>query len=62
MATEAKRASNARYLAKYKGISVRIPLDELPRVQQAADAAGQSLAGYIIEAMRKRMDAEKMDK
>ena len=43
MSTEAKRASNARYLAKLKNVSIRLQ-------PEAAEAAGESLSGYIKEA------------
>ena len=50
MSTEAKRASNARYLAKLKTVSIRLQPEEAESIQQAAEAAGESLSGYIKEA------------
>lgn len=53
-----KKATNERYLAKFKTVSVRIPLEWLDGLQSAATASGQSLQGYILQAIRERMERE----
>ena len=53
--TEKKKASNARYLAKFKSYTIRVPEEEKERIDQAAAAAGQSISSYILDAVRARM-------
>lgn len=55
MYNEAKKASNAKYLSKFKPVSLRIDPDEAIQIKKAADAAGESLAKYIMNACRERM-------
>ncbi len=58
MSTEAKRAGNARHMAKLDRIEIR-PYDEAGKqIRAAAAAAGQSLQGYILQAISERMDRE----
>ena len=63
MSTEAKRACNARYQNKLDRISIQPPKEEGAKIRQAAAAAGQSVQGYILEAVRDRMgrDVDKED-
>lgn len=58
MSTDAKRAGNARYLAKLKTITVRMRPETAVNVRQAADAAGESLNAYIVGAVAQRMDRD----
>lgn len=58
MSTDAKRAGNARYLAKLKTITVRMRPETAANVRQAADAAGESLNAYIVGAVAQRMDRD----
>lgn len=58
MSTDAKRAANARYLAKFKAISVRFTQEDAEAIQRAADAAGESLSGYIGNAAKARAERE----
>ena len=58
MSSDAKRASNARYLSKLKTVSVRFAQTDATAVQAAADAAGESLNAYIVGAVAQRMDRE----
>lgn len=62
MSTDAKRAGNARYLAKLKTWTIRIKPDEAEKIEQAAAAAGQSKNEYVLEAVRRRMEQEQADK
>ena len=58
MSTDAKRAGNARYLAKLKTITVRMRPETAVNVRQAADAAGESLNAYILGAVAQRLDRD----
>ena len=58
MYNEKKKATNERYLSKFKTVSVRFPLEWVDSMQSAAAAAGQSLQGYILQAVRERMERE----
>ena len=55
MSSDAKRASNARYLAKFKTVSVRFTQTDAVAVQSAADSAGESLNAYIVGALAQRL-------
>ena len=58
MSSDAKRASNARYLAKFKTVSVRFTQTDAVAVQYAADSAGESLNAYIVGAVAQRMERD----
>ena len=58
MSTDAKRAGNSRYLAKFRTITIRLSQEEKQRIEQAAAQAGESVAGYILRAIRQRMAGE----
>ena len=62
MSSEAKRAANARYLSKFKAVSVRLTQEDAETIQRAADAAGESLSGYISSAAKSRAERENHDK
>lgn len=53
--TQKKKASDARYLAKLDKMLVRPYQAEGTQIRQAAADAGQSLQGYILDAVRQRM-------
>lgn len=53
--TEAKKASNARYLAKCAQLNIKPAMEEADKIRAAAAAAGQSTQGYILDAVRERM-------
>lgn len=53
-------ASRARYEAKaYDKALIRFKAGELDAIRAAADAAGESLNGYITQAVRDRMNTGK---
>lgn len=58
--SEAKKRANAKYDAKtYQRINLLIRKDEHPNraeITEAADVAGESLNGYIKQAIRERME------
>lgn len=56
--TEAKKRNNANYTAKCDYINVRPLKAEGTAIRAAAAAAGQSLQGYILQAVRARMEQE----
>lgn len=58
MSTDAKRAGNARHLAKLGRIDLRPYKDECARIKEAAESAGESLQAYILQAVRERMERE----
>ena len=57
--TEAKRASNRKSDMKYQQILLKPYKDEGQLIREFASAAGQSVQGYILQAVRDRMDREK---
>lgn len=55
---ESKRRNNDNYNAKCDTIQIR-PLKPIgDQIRAAAAAAGQSLQGYILQAVRERMERE----
>ena len=58
MSTDAKRRGNARYLATKKTVTIRMQPEAHTEMQGAAVAAGQILQGYILQAVRERMERE----
>ncbi len=55
---EAKKAANKRSDAKYMQILIKPYKAEGEAIRAAAAAAGQSLQGYILQAVRDRMQQE----
>ena len=58
MSTEAKRAGNARHQAKLDRIVIQPGKEEGAIIRQAATNAGQSVQGYILQAIKERMERE----
>lgn len=59
MATsKAKLATNAKHVAKLDQIMIRPSKEDGAAIRAAAAVAGQSLQGYIIQAVRERMERE----
>ena len=56
--TEAKKRNNANYTAKCDYINVRPLKAAGAAIRAAAEASGQSLQKYILEAVRARMEQE----
>ena len=57
--SQKKRESLDRYNATCDYISIRPKKDVGQEIRAAAAAAGQSLQGYILQAVRERMEREK---
>ena len=58
MSTDAKRAGNARHQAKLDRIVIQPEKEEGAKIRQAAANAGQSVQGYILQAIKERMERE----
>lgn len=58
MSTDAKRAGNARHQAKLDRIVIQPEKEEGAIIRQAASNAGQSVQGYILQAIKERMERE----
>lgn len=53
-----KRLTNDKYNAKCTQINIKPLSQEATAIKAAAAASGQSLQGYILQAVRTRMQAE----
>ena len=58
MSTDAKRTGNARHQAKLDRIVIQPGKEEGTIIRQAAADAGQSVQGYILQAINERMERE----
>ena len=58
MSSEAKRKANAKYLQSMKTLTLRVKPEEAEEIKRAA---GNSVQGYIISAVRERMAAESQE-
>ena len=56
--SDAKRRNNDNYNAKCDAIQIRPLKSDGEQIRAAAAAAGQSLQGYILQAVRERMERE----
>ena len=56
--SEKKKLTNNRYLAKCAQLNLKPPKEEAAAIRAAAAACGQSVQGYILQAVRARMQAE----
>lgn len=56
--SEAKKRNNANYTAKCDCINIRPLKQEGAKIRAAAKNAGQSLQGYILQAIRERMERD----
>lgn len=56
--TDAKKASDARHNAKLDQIMIKPYKGEGEAIRGAAKTAGQSLQGYILQAVRQKMRAD----
>ena len=58
MATEAQRRASINYNKRQDNIMVRPGKEEGAEIRQAAANAGQSVQGYILQAIKERMERE----
>lgn len=59
--SETKRRNNDAYNAKCDAIMLRPRKEAGQEIRAAALAAGQSLQGYILQAVRERMERDGAD-
>ena len=53
--SEAKKRANARYIAKnYESIPIKYPRGTRAKIHVLATKAGESMAGYILKAVKER--------
>ena len=58
MSTDAQRAAVLRHQAKLDRIVIQPEKEEGTIIRQAAANAGQSVQGYILQAIKERMERE----
>ena len=58
MATEAQRRASINYNKRQDNIMIRPSKVEGAEIRQAAFNAGQSVQGYILQAIKERMERE----
>ncbi len=58
MSTDAQRAAVLRHQAKLDRIVIQPSKEEGMKIRQAAADAGQSVQGYILQAIKERMERE----
>ena len=58
MSSDAQRKASSKYLATKKTLTLRFTPSEANAVKAAAAAAGESTQGYILSAVRQRMERE----
>ena len=58
MSTDAQRAAVLRHQAKLDRIVIQPSKEEGMKIRQAASNAGQSAQGYILQAIKERMERE----
>ena len=57
--SDAQRRANAKWESKaYKKILLRIRIEDFEEIAAAIEASGESTNGYIMKAIRERMDRE----
>ena len=61
MSTEAKREGNKRHQLKLDRIVIQPSKEEGERIRAAAAESGESLQGYILSAVRDRMERDKAE-
>lgn len=58
MATEAQRRASINYNKRQDNIMIRPSKEEGTIIRQSAANAGQSVQGYILQAIKERMERE----
>ena len=58
MSTDAQRAAVLRHQAKLDRIVIQPSKEEGMKIRQAAANVGQSVQGYILQAIKERMERE----
>lgn len=60
--SEAHKRASINYNRRQDNIMIRPPKDEGAEIRAAAQAAGQSLQRYILDAVHARMERDKASK
>lgn len=60
MSTDAQKRASTNYNRKQDNIMVRPSKEEGAAIRAAAAAAGQSVQGYVLQAVRERMEREQL--
>ncbi len=60
--TEAQKRASTEYNRRRDNIMLRPTKEEGAQIRQAAADAGQSVQGYVLDAVRVQMDKDKEDK
>lgn len=60
MVSEARRRANDKYTAKCDRIMIKPLRSNGALIRQAANDAGQSLQGYILQAIKERMERDRI--
>ena len=58
MATEAQRRASINYNKRQDNIMIRPSKEEGAEIRRSAANAGQSVQGYILQAIKERMERE----
>ena len=62
MSTDAEKRAVLNYQRSRDNLMVRPTKEEGQRIREHAAAAGESVQGYILDAVRERMDREDREK
>ena len=62
MSTDAEKRAVLNYQRSRDNLMVRPTKEEGQRIREHAVAAGESVQGYILDAVRERMDREDQEK
>ena len=58
MATEAQRRASVNYNKRQDNIMIRPSKEDGAKIRQSAASAGQSVQGYLLQAIKERMERE----
>ena len=56
--TEAQRKAQQKYMERFAVARVRLEKDHYERIKAAADANGQSVNGYIVDAVNEKIERD----
>ena len=56
--TEAQQKAQQKYMERFAVARVRLEKESYERIKAAAEAQGQSVNGYIVEAVNEKMERD----
>ena len=59
--TDGEKKSQREYMAKFHRIQLRVTPEEHKRIQDHADAHGESVNGFVTRAVRETIEREKKE-